>query len=189
MTTRNTVNVIEGTVTVVEVITAGPQGALGGGGGAGTDLSWDAATRTVASSTGADAVITEATTALPGLMSAADKALVNRAATVTVAVRNASGVAIPKGSAVYVTGTSGTTITVALADASLEATAAQTLGLAQDAISNNSNGIVIAVGELTGLDTSALTEGAIIWLSETTGALTTTRPTQPAHGVSLDLTQ
>jgi hypothetical protein len=36
MTTRNTVNVIEGTVTVVEVITAGPQGALGGGGGAGT---------------------------------------------------------------------------------------------------------------------------------------------------------
>jgi len=185
MTTRNTVNVIEGTVTVVEVITAGPQGALGGGGGAGTDLSWDAATRTVASSTGADAVITEATTALPGLMSAADKALVNRAATVTVAVRNASGVAIPKGSAVYVTGTSGTTITVALADASLEATAAQTLGLAQDAIPNNSNGIVIAVGELTGLDTSALTEGAIIWLSETTGALTTTRPTQPAHGVVL----
>ena len=185
MTTRNTVNVIEGTVTVVEVITAGPQGALGGGGGAGTDLSWDAATRTVASSTGTDAVLTEATTALPGLMSAADKALVNRAETVPVAVRNNSGAAIPKGSAVYVVNTSGTTITVALADASTEATAAQTLGLAQDAISNNTNGTVIAVGELTGLDTSALTEGAIIWLSETTGALTTTRPTQPAHGVSL----
>jgi hypothetical protein len=185
MTTRNTVNVIEGTVTVVEVITAGPQGPAGGGGGAGTDLSWDATTRTVASSTGTDAVITEATTALPGLMSAADKALVNQAATVTVAVRNNSGVTIPKGSAVYVTGTSGTTITVALADASTEATAAQTLGLAQDAIPHNSNGTVIAVGELTGLDTSALTEGAIIWLSETTGALTTTRPTQPAHGVVL----
>ena len=72
-----------------------------------------------------------------------------------------------------------------LADASLEATAAETLGLAQAAITNNTNGTVIAVGELTGLDTSALTEGAIIWLSETTGALTTTRPTQPAHGVVL----
>ena len=62
-------------------------------------------------------------------------------------------------------------------------TAAETLGLAQASISNNANGTVIAVGELTGLDTSALAEGAIIWLSETTGGLTTTRPTQPAHGV------
>ena len=151
----------------------------------GTDLAWDATTRTITSSTGADVVLSLATSALPGLMSAADKALVGVASTVPVAVRNNSGVTIPKGSAVYVVNTSGTTITVALADASTEATAAQTLGLAQDAISNNTNGTVIAVGELTGLDTSALTEGATIWLSETTGALTTTRPTQPAHGVSL----
>ena len=183
-TVRNTVEVVEGAVTTVRIITAGPQGPAGGGGGGGaTDLSWDAATHTVASSTGTDAVLTEATTTLPGLMSAADKALVNYAATVTVAVRNNSGVTIPKGAAVYVTGSSGTTITVALADASLEATAAETLGLAQASISNNANGTVIAVGELTGLDTSALAEGAIIWLSETTGGLTTTRPTQPAHGV------
>lgn len=153
----------------------------------GTDLTWDASTRTIASSTGGDVVLSLATTSLPGLMSAADKALVGVAATVTVAVRNSSGVTIPKGAAVYVSGSSGTTISVALADASGEATAAQTLGLAQAAIPNNSNGTVIAVGELTGLDTAALTEGAIVWLSETTGALTTTRPTQPAHGVQLGI--
>jgi hypothetical protein len=40
------------------------------------------------------------------------------------AARAADG--IPKGSAVYQTGSSGTTLTVALADASAEATAAQT---------------------------------------------------------------
>ena len=106
-TVRNTVEVVEGAVTTVRIITAGPQGPAGGGGGGGaTDLSWDAATHTVASSTGTDAVLTEATTTLPGLMSAADKALVNYAATVTVAVRNNSGVTIPKGAAVYVTGSS-----------------------------------------------------------------------------------
>lgn len=149
----------------------------------GTDLTYDATSRLLSSSTGADVTLPLATTTDAGLMSAADKVLVNYAATVTVAVRNNSGSTIPKGAAVYVTGSSGTAVTVALADASAESTAAGTLGLAQAAISNNANGTVIAVGELTGLDTSVLTEGALIWLSETTGGLTTTRPTQPAHGV------
>ena len=98
-------------------------------------------------------------------------------------VRNNSGASIPKGSAVYQTGSSGTTLTVALADASVEATASQTLGLTQEAIANNSTGYVVAVGQLDGVNTSALTEGQIVWLSETAGALTTTKPTPPAHGV------
>jgi hypothetical protein len=74
-------------------------------------------------------------------------------------------------------------MTVAPADASLEATASQTLGITQEAIANNTNGYVLAVGLLDGVNTSALTEGQIVWLSETAGQLTTTRPTQPAHGV------
>lgn len=44
------------------------------GGGGGANLSYDATTRTVSSDSGTDAVITLATTSLPGLMSAADKA-------------------------------------------------------------------------------------------------------------------
>lgn len=107
----------------------------------------------------------------------------NQAQTVNVAVRNNTGSAIAKGVPVYVTGSSGTTITIAPADASTEATAAETLGLTTASIANNTDGTVIAVGLLDGLNTSALTEGQIVWLSETTGALTTTRPTQPAHGV------
>ena len=100
-------------------------------------------------------------------------------------VRNNSGATIGKGVPVYVTGSSGTTITVAPADASVEATAARTLGLTTESIANNANGLVIAVGPLAGLNTSTLTEGAIIYLSETTGGMTTTRPTTPAHGVVL----
>lgn len=154
----------------------------------GTDLTFTAATRTLASSTGADVVLPEATTSAAGLQSAADKTkldsiTVDSATLVRKYVRNNSGVLIPKGAAVYQTGSSGTTLTVALADASTEATASQTLGLAQEAIGINANGYVVAVGLLDGISTATLTEGQIVWLSETAGQLTTTRPTQPAHGV------
>jgi hypothetical protein len=103
--------------------------------------------------------------------------------TVRALVRNNSGASIAKGTPVYVTGSSGTTITIAPADASTEATASQTLGLMEATTANNADGYVVAVGLLTGLNTSALAEGQIVWLSETAGGLTTTRPTQPAHGV------
>ena len=153
-----------------------------------TDLTFTAATRTLASSTGADVVLPVATTTDAGLESAADKTkldsiTVDSATLVRKLVRNNSGASIPKGSAVYQTGSSGTVITVALADASGEATALQTLGLTQETIANNANGYVVAVGELAGVNTSTLTEGQVVWLSETAGGLTTTRPTQPAHGV------
>jgi len=155
-----------------------------------TDLTYTAATRTLNSSTGAGVVLPVATTTDAGLQSAADKTkldsiVVDRATLVTKLVRNNTGSTIPKGSAVYVVGSSGTVLTVALADASLEATATNTLGITQAAIANNTEGYVVAVGLLDGIDTSALVEGATIWLSETTGGLTTTRPTQPAHGVVL----
>lgn len=153
-----------------------------------TDLSYTAATRTLASSTGADVVLPVATTTDAGLESAADKTkldsiVVDSATVVRKYVRNNSGVSIPKGAAVYQTGSSGTVLTVALADASGEATASQTLGLAQETIGINANGYVVAVGLLDGVSTATLTEGQIVWLSETAGELTTTRPTQPAHGV------
>lgn len=153
----------------------------------GTDLSYNAGTRQLISSTGVDTTLPLAG-ADAGLLSAADKAkvdsiTVDRATLTVVTVRNDSGVSIPKGTAVYVTGSSGTTVTVALADASTEATAANTLGVAFEAIANNSSGLIVTEGELAGLNTAALTEGGLLWLSETTGGLTTTRPTQPAHGV------
>jgi hypothetical protein len=67
----------------------------------------------------------------------------------------------------------------------VEATAANTIGLTLDAIPNNSNGYVVRSGLLEGVNTSHLVEGELVWLSETTGATTSTRPTAPAHSVML----
>jgi hypothetical protein len=177
-----------GAIETIEVIGATlANGVLTITGGGATDLDYVASTRTVTSSTGSDAVLTLADGVNAGLMSSADylKLLSLTFGVLPVPVYNNTGATIAKGVPVYVTGSSGTRITIAPADASLEATAARTIGLTSAAITNNTEGTVIAVGELTGLNTSTLTEGQIIWLSETTGAMTTTRPTQPAHGVVL----
>jgi hypothetical protein len=103
-------------------------------------------------------------------------------------IRNNTGSTITKGSVVYVTGAHGESlITVSLADASSELTAATTIGVAAEGISNNSSGFIITQGYLRGINTNALggVAGDLLWLSETAGEMTTTRPTQPAHGVHL----
>jgi hypothetical protein len=105
-------------------------------------------------------------------------------ATVKV-VYNQTGSTISKGQAVYVNGSQGTRLTVALADATSEATAARTIGIAAQNIAHNATGYIICVGVLSGLNTNALTEGQTIWLAPSAGGLTTTRPTQPNHGVIL----
>lgn len=103
-------------------------------------------------------------------------------------IRNNTGAQITKGQVLYVTGSHGAShITVGLADASTEATAATTIGLAAEDINNNTEGYIITQGYLKGINTTTLagSEGSALWLSETTGSITTTRPTQPAHGVHL----
>jgi hypothetical protein len=101
-------------------------------------------------------------------------------------VRKSTAGTITKGQAVYVVGSTGSHLTVELADASVEATAATTIGVAAENITNTADGYMMVAGLLTGLSTlptASFANGAALWLSETTGALTTTRPTQPAHGV------
>lgn len=155
-----------------------------------TDLGYDPATRLLTSSTGADVTLTLADATNPGLMSEAGfsklaSITVDAARLVLVPVRNNSGASIAKGTPVYETSSSGTRITIAPADASVEATAKTTLGLVYETIGNNSDGLVLAAGQLEGLNTAGLVEGDTAWLSETTGQITTTRPVAPAHGVSL----
>jgi hypothetical protein len=175
---------------IIEVLTGGIVSTGGGGGGGATNLAYTASPTNgiVTSDTGADATIpagsaTNASLMLPADKTKLDSITVDTATVVRKLVRNQTGATIPKGTAVYQLGSSGIVMTVAPADASSEATAAQTLGITQEAIANNTNGYVVAVGLLDGVNTSALTEGQIVWLSETTGQLTTTRPTPPAHGV------
>jgi len=167
-------------------------GVLVASGSAGTNLSYDPSTRLLSSSTGDDVTLPLATTLAAGLQSSADKIKLDSitvdTATKTIErVRNTTGVEIPKGAVVRIPspGSSGTTLLVALADASDELTAANTYGIAQAAIPHNSDGIVQTSGTLSGVNTDHLVEGELVFLSEVAGQTTSTRPTQPAHGVIL----
>jgi hypothetical protein len=97
-------------------------------------------------------------------------------------VRNTSGATITKGTVVYINGASGNKPTIAKALANADSTSAQTLGLVQSDIGNNSNGNVTIVGSITDLDTSAFTDGTQLYLSGTTaGAYTSTKTLAPTH--------
>ena len=90
-------------------------------------------------------------------------------------VRNTSGVAISRGDAVYIAGNSGGKILVAKSDSNVTATM-PAIGLANTAMNNNSDGTVLISGEMTSIDTSAFSEGDVLYVSETAGELTATRP-------------
>ncbi len=101
----------------------------------------------------------------------------------TVIVYNGSGASIPKGSVVAVSGAQGQRPSVVLADADSEPLSAATLGVAAEAIAAGGEGIVSTFGIVSGIDTSAFTAGNYIYLSQTAGGFTATRPSAPAHTV------
>lgn len=107
----------------------------------------------------------------------------NHAEQLRLTVKNMSGASIAKGKAVYIDGVSGNTPTIVLADASTDATSAYTLGLTGEPIDDGDTGFVITKGLIRNISTIGLTGGAPVWLSETAGEITATKPTQPAHGV------
>lgn len=103
-------------------------------------------------------------------------------------IRNNTGSTLTKGQVVYINGAHGqSNITVALANASIEATAATTIGIVAEPILANTEGFIITQGYLRGIRTNNTTgtggEGSILWLSTTAGSFTYDRPTAPAHGV------
>jgi hypothetical protein len=97
-------------------------------------------------------------------------------------VRNTTGATLTKGTVVYISGATGNKPTVSKALATGDSTSAQTFGLVQADIANNANGNVVCAGDITGIDTSAFTEGAQLYLSSTTaGTYTTTKQLAPNH--------
>jgi hypothetical protein len=125
-------------------------------------------------------------TGLQTLLDATNGTALNQA-TVKL-VRKASAGTITKGQVVYIVGSQGTHLTVELADADAEATAATTIGVAMGNITSTVEGYIIVQGFLDGLSnlpTASFADGQALWLSSTTGGWTITRPTQPAHGVFL----
>ena len=100
-------------------------------------------------------------------------------------VYNGTGSTITNGSVVAVTGAQGQRPSVSLADADSESLSAPTLGIATEDIANGAEGFVTTFGFVRGLDTSSFTAGLPIYLSQTAGQFTQTRPSAPAHTVAL----
>ena len=99
-------------------------------------------------------------------------------------VNNRTGAALNKGDVVYLSGSQGNRITVAKALATSDPTSANTFGIVAESIADNQSGYIITEGLITGLNTSALTQDSAVYLSGTTaGALTSTKPQAPIHGV------
>jgi hypothetical protein len=105
-----------------------------------------------------------------------------------VSVRNQSGGTMTAGTVVYINGSTGNLPTIAKANATSDATSAQTLGLVQTSIANNDTGLVVVRGILGNLSTSGLTEGQQLYLSPTwAGTYTTTKQYAPNHLVYIGI--
>jgi hypothetical protein len=105
-----------------------------------------------------------------------------QAGTLVRLVRNQTGATLTKGTVVYITGATGNNPIVEKALATGDSTSAQTFGLCQANIANNAEGYVVLTGDLTGIDTSAFTEGQQLYLSPTTaGTYTATKQYAPNH--------
>ena len=99
-------------------------------------------------------------------------------------VVNKSGGTLNKGEVVYVSGAQGNRVAVKKALATSDTTSANTLGVMDETVLNNNEGYCVAEGLISGLNTSAFTEGAALYLSPTTaGAITQTKPVAPNHMV------
>lgn len=87
---------------------------------------------------------------------------------------------------VKITGSSGTRLTADLAKGDSDANSASTIAIMTEPAASHGEGFATTFGLIRQVDTSAFTEGAILYLSPTVaGGITTTRPTAPNHTVIL----
>lgn len=94
---------------------------------------------------------------------------------------NNTGSTILNGKVVYINGTSGGLFQIALAQGNSSIVA---LGIATEDITTASNGEVCTYGIVNGVDTSAFTAGATLYVDATTpGTLTSTRPAAPNFAI------
>ena len=103
-------------------------------------------------------------------------------------VRNNTGATIPIGTVVRFAGSLGNSgILLAApftANGSLDSHVI--MGITAEAIANGADGLVIQFGELKGVNTSAFTDGAILYASPTVaGGLTATKPESPNNVISV----
>jgi hypothetical protein len=97
---------------------------------------------------------------------------------------NNTGSVIGNGKVVYVSGSQGNRVTVALADAT-DDTKSKVVAVATQDVANNAVGFFTLTGLVHDIDTSAFTEGSEVWLGTTPGSMTQTRPAAPNAAVCL----
>jgi len=103
-----------------------------------------------------------------------------------------AGVALTKGQAVYVTGSTGndgTNMIVGKASNTQESTSSKTMGLIETSLAVNGQGYVITEGLLSGLNTNSANPGDPVWLG-TDGNLIyglANKPVAPAHLVFIGI--
>lgn len=115
-------------------------------------------------------------------ITALDIPIAGQAGTLVREVKNMTGATLNKGTVVYISGANGNKPLVSKALATTDALSARTFGLLQSNISNNGVGYCVIIGDLTGLDTSAYTEGVQLYLSGVTaGTYTSTKTLAPTH--------
>jgi len=103
-----------------------------------------------------------------------------------VLVKHADNSGLTNGNVVYTVGSDGINKTVRLALANSETTSANTFGVMTEDATGGNKAFCTTFGLVRDLNTSALTEGALVWLSASTaGAMTSTRPTAPNHAVQV----
>jgi collagen type VII alpha len=92
----------------------------------------------------------------------------NYATQVKLPVKNATVSTLAKGTVVYISGATGANALVSPAQANAESTSATTIGFLDSSLATGADGLVIVEGVISGIDTSAATEGDPVWLSPTT---------------------
>ena len=104
----------------------------------------------------------------------------DRALSLTMTVKNSTGTTIPTGSVVCfdnsVATPSGNVITVKLADNN-GTDSMPAVGVTNGAIADGAEGIAIMFGKASGFNTSSFSTGDALYVSDTPGAFTTTKPT------------
>ena len=115
-------------------------------------------------------------------ITALDIPTTGQASTLVREVKNMTGATLTKGTVVYISGANGNKPLVSKALATTDALSSRTFGLLQSDILNNGLGNCVIIGDLSGLNTSAFTEGAQLYLSGVTaGTYTETKILAPTH--------
>lgn len=91
-----------------------------------------------------------------------------------------------EGKVVYIAGSDGGNKTAAYAQGNGEVASSTTFGVMTEPALGGAKGFCTTFGMVRNIDTAALTEGAIVWLSPSVaGGMTTTKPTAPDHLVQI----